>query len=96
MRYSNFILMRKNVKEHQIPKQSKKKSAKKLIVRELWICDGFTANYIREKLNFPTVLQVGYLWKVKIHGKKKRRKWKKVHIAALSKLRGDHGSRGNR
>ena len=46
-----------------MPKQSKKKTSKKIIVRELWICDGFAADYIREELNFPTARQVGYLRK---------------------------------
>lgn len=46
-----------------MPKQSKKKSARKIIIRELWVCDGFTVDYIRKELNFPTVLQVGYLRK---------------------------------
>jgi len=32
-------------------------------VRELWTCDGFTADYIRKELNFSTALQVGYLRK---------------------------------
>lgn len=44
-------------------KQSKKKVSGKTVVRELWICNGFTAEYIREELNFPVVLQVGYLRK---------------------------------
>lgn len=46
-----------------MPKRSKKKISRKIIARELWICDGFTADYIRKELNFPTVLQVGYLRK---------------------------------
>lgn len=54
--------MRKNLSEPQILKQSKKKS-RKTIVRELWICNGFAANYIRKELNFPAALQVGYLRK---------------------------------
>ena len=44
-------------------KQPKKKVSGKTIVRELWICNGFTADYIREELNFPAALQVGYLRK---------------------------------
>lgn len=32
-------------------------------MRELWICDSIAADYIRDELNFPSVLQVGYLRK---------------------------------
>ncbi len=46
-----------------MPKRLKKKVLGKVIVRELWICNGFTADYIREELNFPAALQVGYLRK---------------------------------
>jgi len=41
----------------------KKKVSGKTDIRELWTCDGFTADYIREELDFPTALQVGYLIK---------------------------------
>lgn len=48
-------------------KQSKKKSGK-TIVRELWVCNGIAADYIREELNFPWAVQVGYLRKSTYHG----------------------------
>lgn len=32
-------------------------------MRELWVCDSIAADYIRDELNFPSVLQVGYLRK---------------------------------
>lgn len=47
----------------QMHRQLKKKVSGKVVRRELWICDGLTADYIREELNFPALLQVGYLRK---------------------------------
>ena len=44
-------------------KSVEKKVSEKTIVRELWICNGFTVDYIRENLNYPAFLQVGYLRK---------------------------------
>ena len=35
----------------------------KEIVRELWICDTFAAKYVRDDLEFPSVMQVGYMRK---------------------------------
>jgi predicted transposase YbfD/YdcC len=40
----------------------------KTVIRELWICDGLTPDYIREELNFPAVYQVGYLRKSPYQG----------------------------
>ena len=34
-----------------------------MTIRELWICDDFTPDYIRKELDFPSILQVGYLRK---------------------------------
>ena len=39
----------------------KKKVTGQRTTRELWICDDIAASYIREELDFPSVLQVGYL-----------------------------------
>lgn len=38
-----------------------------MTVRELWVCDGIAADYIREELDFPSILQVGYLRKRVYH-----------------------------
>lgn len=32
-------------------------------MRELWVCNGIAADYVREELNFPVVVQVCYLRK---------------------------------
>ena len=34
-----------------------------IIIRELWTCEGIGAEYVRNELNFPSVLQVYYLRK---------------------------------
>ena len=41
----------------------KKKITGLRTTRELWVCDGIAASYIRDELDFPSVLQVGYLRK---------------------------------
>jgi len=43
-----------------------------LTIRELWVCDGIGADYVREDLDFPNARQVGYIKKtIYIDGKLK-------------------------